>query len=619
MKMIDCFAGYNKRFLTLAIALPLLAALALSTPAQAAPLITLTPASGAIGTRVSINGTNFDSYKGDSISISFDDTEIPSSPLTVPDTGTFITEFNIPDDTTPGRYWVTVTNEAGNTELAENFFIVEEAGIEVDVADGTVGTQVTISGWGFYADRTITLYYYNIIGEKLGTEVASPIGEFSYHFPIPGSTAGKHKITAANAEGDSAETQFEVIPSIALNLTSASPGELLTVMGTGFGYRSELRIDFGIHPVAKARTDEYGGFEVEFNIPKERSGLYDVKALDEYGNIDKARFTTTAGASLSQTTGSVDSRLTVHGTGFKDGVTVSIDYDNLRVTTATTDNNGDFSAPFSIPPSSGGEHVITVSDGETTKRFTFTMESEAPPAPALLLPADSSETRARAYLDWQDVTDPSLPVAYSLQVATEKNFSSLVLEKEGLNDSEYTLTEDEQLAAVKKYAPYYWRVKATDSANNEGEWSDPWSFYVSAPPVPALKLPASDGKAEEPVFFYWQSVTSLSPPVTYSLQVATDLNFTSIVLEKEGLPDPEYTPFEEEELPAVKQEAPYYWRVKARDNADSESEWSAPRSFYIGSSFTLPGWAKYTLIGIGVIVAGFLAFWVGRRTAFRSP
>jgi hypothetical protein len=619
MKMVDCFARYNKRFLMLAAALPLLAVLLLSAPAQAAPVITLNPASGAIGTRVSINGTNFDSYKGDSISISFNDTEILSSPLTVPETGTFVTEFNIPDDTTPGRYWVTVTSEADTTKLAENFFIVEEAEIEIDVADGPVGTEVTISGWGFYADRTITLFYYNIIGEKLGTEVASPIGEFSYRFPIPSSTTGEHKITAANAEGNSAETQFEVIPSITLNLTSASPGELLTVMGTGFGYRSELRIDFGIKPVAKARTDEYGGFEVEFNIPKVRPGLYDIKALDEDGNIDKARFTATAGASLSQNTGSIGSRLTVQGTGFKGGVTVTIDYDDLRVTTATTDNNGDFSAPFDIPPSDSGEHVLTVSDGETTKRFTVTVESEAPPAPGLLLPADGSETRAQAYLDWQDVTDPSLPVAYSLQVASEQNFSSLVLEKEGLTDSEYTLTEEEQLAAVKKYAPYYWRAKARDSANNEGEWSDPWSFYVSAPAVPTLKLPASGSKAEEPVFFYWQSVTSLSPPVTYSLQVATDLNFTSIVLEKEGLLDPEYTLSEEEELPAVKQEAPYYWRVKARDNANGESEWSTPQSFYVGFVFALPGWAKYTLIGIGVIVVGFFAFWVGRRTAFRSP
>lgn len=41
--------------------------------------------------------------------------------------------------------------------------------------------------------------------------------------------------------------------------------------------------------------------------------------------------------------------------------------------------------------------------------------------------------------------------------------------------------------------------------------------------------------------------------------------------------------------------------------------------FYTGSSFTMPGWATYTLIGIGVIAVGFFAFRAGRRTTFHTP
>jgi hypothetical protein len=619
MKMVEYLARYSKSLIVLVIVLPLLAVFLLGTPAKAAPVITITPTSGAIGTKVMIEGTIFDSYKGDNIYMFFDSTEIEDSPLTVPETGTFVTEFNIPGDATPGTHWIEARSETKSTSmLAKSFFIVEEAEIKLDVADGPVGTEVTISGRGFYAGRTVTCYYYNMIGEKLGTKAASPIGEFDFSFTVPHSTAGEHKITATNVEGNLAKTEFVVIPSITLNLASAGPGELLTIRGTGFGYRSEVDIDFGTHPVAQARTDEYGNFEVEFNIPEVKPDTYDVKALDEHGNVDKAKFITTAGASLDQTTGSVGSQINVRGSGFKAGGTVTIDYDSLRVATLTSDNDGAFTTRFSIPVSGSGAHVITVSDGETTKQFAFTVESEAPPVPKLSLPANNGETRAKAYLDWQDVTDPSLPVTYSLQVASDQNFSSLVLEKSGLTDSEYTLPEEEQLAAVKRYAPYYWRVRAKDSANNVSEWSDPWSFYVSAPPVPVLVLPASDSKAEAPVFFYWQGVTSLSPPVTYSLQVATDLNFTSIVLEKEELAGSDYTLSEEEELPAVRQETPYYWRVKAADSANNESEWSEPWSFYTDSSFVFPGWAKYTLIGIGVVVVGFFAFWVGRRTAFRK-
>ena len=620
MKTVSYFARYNKRPLMLAVALPLLAMLVLSTPALAAPVVTLTPTTGAVGTKVTVYGTVFDSYKGDTVYIFFDNTEIPSSPIEVPDTGYFTTDFIVPADAEPGRHWVRVKSEADSTSfLAETFFIIEEVEITLDVIDGPVGTEVTISGRGFYADRTVTLYYQTIIKEKLGTKTASAIGEFSYQFTIPNSTAGLHKITAANAEGNSAETKFEVIPSITLNLASAGPGDLLTVRGTGFGHRSEVDIDFGIRPVARAKTNEYGIFEVVFNIPEVQPATYDVKALDEYGNMDNAKFITTAGINLDQITGSVSSKLTVRGSGFKITGTVNIDYDNLRVATATTDNNGAFSVTFNVPASNSGDHVITVSDGEITKKLAFTVESEAPPVPSLLLPADKSDTRAKAYLDWQDVTDPSPPVTYNLQVASDLNFASLVLGKYGLTDSEYALTEKEQLSAARQNTPYYWRVKAIDSAKNESEWSAPWSLYISTPPVPKLIMPASDSMVETPLLFNWQSVTSLSPPVTYVLQVASDLNFISLVLEKYGLADSAYILTAEEELPAVNQESPYYWRVKSIDNANNESEWSAPWSLYTDSPFTLPGWVIYTLIAIVVIAVAYLAFRVGRRTAYRPP
>jgi len=620
MSIADCFTGYRKTLLSLSVILPLLAVLVLGTPVLAAPMITLTPASGAIGTKIVIDGINFDSYKGDNIYIYFDDTEITDSPLTVPDTGVFSTEYYVPAEAEIGRHWINVYSNPDQTNmLAKGFFIIEETMITLDTVDGPTGTDVTISGIGFYADRTVTISYYNIIGEKVGTIVASPTGEFSYHLVIPASTAGEHKITAANAEGNQSEATFEVIPAITISRTSAGPGELLNITGTGFGHRSDIIISFGTRGVATARTDDYGNFEVECNVPEMKPNPYDVKAEDEDGNLDKAKFTITAGAKLNQTEGSVGSRIAIEGSGFAVGGTVTIDYDKLRVGTVTADNNGAFNVFFDVPPSIGGEHVITISDGTITKQFAFTLESDAPPVPSLLLPANNSETRAEAYLDWADVIDPSAPVIYSLQIASDHNFSSLVLKKEGLAESEYILTKEEQLAAVKQGIPYYWRVKARDSANNEGEWSVPWTFFVSAPQAPVLQQPTPDIDIEAPVFFNWQSVTSLSPPVTYDLQVATDLNFTAVILEKKGLLDSEYLSSEEEELPELKQEAPYYWRVKAIDSASNESEWSSLGSFYVGSAFSFPGWAIGTLIGIVVIIVGFIAFRVGRRTAFHPP
>jgi len=137
------------------------------------------------------------------------------------------------------------------------------------------------------------------------------------------------------------------------------------------------------------------------------------------------------------------------------------------------------------------------------------------------------------------------------------------------------------------------------------------------PPVPRLKLPEEGSRAEAETHFDWESVSDESLPVTYALQVATDEDFTtdSIVLEKEGLTDSDYTITRaEEKLAPRRKETPYYWRVKAIDSASNESQWSTPGSFYVGSRFVMPRGAIYALIAIGV---GFLAFWLGRRTAYR--
>ena len=89
------------------------------------------------------------------------------------------------------------------------------------------------------------------------------------------------------------------------------------------------------------------------------------------------------------------------------------------------------------------------------------------------------------------------------------------------------------------------------------------------------------------------------------------------MLEKAELTSSKYNITGVEELPPTTKEAPYYWRVKAIDGAFNESEWATARSFYVVSTTTFPTWAKITLIVLGILAAAFLAFWMGRRTAYR--
>ncbi|MFH1003085.1 MAG: hypothetical protein V1780_02960, partial [Chloroflexota bacterium] len=206
---------------------------------------------------------------------------------------------------------------------------------------------------------------------------------------------------------------------------------------------------------------------------------YQVKAQDDPGNKATASFTVSAAASLNPISGHIDAELIISGTGFVVGSMITATYDGNQVATTTTDQRGAFSVSFKTPPGLHGPHSIEVTDGISTRQFTFVMESTPPPVPALLAPENGIKAKATTYFDWEDVTDPS-GVTYDIQVATDKNFlpTAIVMEKTGLNDSTYMITEEEKLPPAKEEAPYYWRTRATDGAGNHSEWSPPGPFYV---------------------------------------------------------------------------------------------------------------------------------------------
>ena len=100
-----------------------------------------------------------------------------------------------------------------------------------------------------------------------------------------------------------------------------------------------------------------------------------------------------------------------------------------------------------------------------------------------MAPEMGVEVEPPVAFDWNNVTDESVPITYSLQIATSRDFSSssIVVEKTGLQTSVYRVTETEQEKLVGQADPYYWRVRAVDGAANEGEWSITGEFYISPP------------------------------------------------------------------------------------------------------------------------------------------
>jgi len=521
------------RVLSLVIILSLLLMAIPATPVQAVRTLALDPDDGKIGDRITVIGEDFNKstedndryaniYFSSDEADTYDDIDDEVTHYKTLRTGIWLDEdgnfeytFTVPailddgddeEDVESGTYYVYVCHYGSKriSEAAE--FALIAGRITIDPDEGPVATEVEITGDDFSSNDDITIEY---DGDDIdiddGDDETDSDGEFTSYILIPESTAGEHTITV-NVDGNEVEAEFTVEPEIIVSPTSGEADTTVTVSGTGFVRRDEVVVYFNGAGVAAVDTDSKGSFDATFNVPELEEGIYNIEAEDEDENLDRTKFTITVPATptpapapsptpaptpqpsptavkISLTSGKVGSTVMLTGAGFEADGTITIKYDDEEVITVTAESSGIFAAVFEVPASKSGDHTITITDGTNTEKLTFNVESEPPPAPAPLLPEMGVKVKPPISFDWKGVTADSPPVTYTLQIATDSDFSvdSMVLEKEELTESEYTVTEAETVELVSQEALYYWRVRAVDAADNEGAWTGAGQFYVSAP------------------------------------------------------------------------------------------------------------------------------------------
>jgi len=380
---------------------------------------------------------------------------------------------------------------AANKEIvAFATFTVIMGEIWLEPEEGSVGDEVLISGEGLRREQALAVEYDGDDVEIISGGVTDNEGNLSCLVVIPDSVIGEHSIVVADESGDKPEVIFTVKPKITLVPPEQEGGKGVEVMGTGFG--AEYPIELAIDGVRVETTPYYvetnfkGSFKCVFEAPFYDSPTLRVAATDRHLNKAEAQLTVLASIRFdepitSESPGHAGMEVTIYGIGYASGATIDITYSEgdevISRDTATADADGNFTTLFVIPPSVAGSHTIKATDGATNGTITFFMESKAPKMPVLRLPEPGGTTKERVRFDWEDVADPS-GVSYDLQVASGVHFNDILLEKKGLPTSEYTLTDDEELAPAGSMA-YYWRVKSVDGASNESGWSPIGLFYVS--------------------------------------------------------------------------------------------------------------------------------------------
>lgn len=398
--------------------------------------------------------------------------------------------------TTAQQVWVIAT------------FTVEPK-IELSKFFSYIGDNITVTGTGFAASSNITIHF---DGSEVATTVTDQNGSFTRDaVTIPVSNNGSHEVKVVDASNNQSTTEFITKQQATISPTSGPIGEEVTISGTGFAATSNTTIFFDGSEVTSALTDDNGSFTGKFSVPSGTTDTCIVEASDGTNNM-MCTFTVVdvPGGKMNRIIGYVGSDVTFTGIGFIPDRIAIIYYDAIQVAEATVNANGNLSASFKIPVSSGGEHTVSATDGTNKTECTFTMESTAPLAPVPLQPANASKVKPEARFAWEGVTDPS-GVTYNLQIVFDDSFTtgnpaSLVLEKSKLTTTEYILTLEEKLKPTRKGA-YHWRVRAIDNASNAGSWSTVQEFYVgnSSPLVSPWVLYCLIVEAGIFIFFigYW--------------------------------------------------------------------------------------------------------------------
>jgi hypothetical protein len=469
-----------------------------AAPTQAAgPYITLSPSSGVPGIEITVRGYNFTAEEWVDIYYYTDSARIREAEVETDDEGYFKVSFTIRESYTGAHK---VRAEISSTNYADASFTVKP-GLTISPEEGSVGTNVTVEGHGFAEDEEDIEVYFD--GEVLVQNIeADEDGSWETSFLIPPSAWGNHRIDAKGDSSSSAAVKdafFEVTPGIILNKSSGSPGQNITMTGSGFfANERDIKILFAGEEMDTEiiRADDNGYWQEDFQVPHMPKGTYSITAEGESTqkeDISALSFEIKPGLVLSPSEGHADMELTVTGGGFGANKDVVTKYEGEEVGTTTTNSSGSFKIIFPVPESQHGQRHVTAEDAVGNNATAiFTMESKSPGTPELVSPSEGDRVGfiggMRPTFNWTAVSDES-GVYYSLQIATSENvtatgFADPVVSVQNIVGTNYTLNATEALP----YGTYYWIVQAVDGAENAGNWTIAYSFRAGVIPLWAFIL-----------------------------------------------------------------------------------------------------------------------------------
>lgn len=356
--------------------------------------ITLTPASGPVGSTVTVAGTGFGYYTGSLTSqtyvsdysvIGTEDGLLFGGCDTAVSNFQFSCTFSVPAFYSNGPHTITECGAQG--ECASAILTQTVAGYSLNPTSGPAGSIVTVTGSGFspsdnYISIDLSGQHVDATGGGSSTSCVPSQGSFTCTFRVPqNAQLGPGYVDAVGASGDTIQNffspQFYVTyptltiydPSVSdAPVSTVKAGESLTALAFegGWSYNDNMiALALGGDTVATCPFTYY--WSCTFTVPNLSPGQYTFTASGTDGDSISQTLTIIPSISLSPSFGPSGTSVTVTGSGFStQDTSATIDFGSTDVTSCPVavpngESIGTLSCTISVPSDSPGRYTVTVS------------------------------------------------------------------------------------------------------------------------------------------------------------------------------------------------------------------------------------------------------------------
>ncbi len=164
--------------------------------------ITIDKSSGGVGESITMTGSRFEDYE-QGIQILFNGNPVVTG-IKADSQGNWEKTFAVPDKPA-GNYTVTAEGEYTSAQDISRLSFEIKPSIVLSPTTGHVGTDVTVTGYGFTADKNVSIMY---DGNQKTTATTDGQGSFEASFPVPASLHGEHQVTIGYSASSIASATF---------------------------------------------------------------------------------------------------------------------------------------------------------------------------------------------------------------------------------------------------------------------------------------------------------------------------------------------------------------------------------------------------------------------------